>query len=95
MEADPTAHRDLTQEDHQIHLWTDRYRGSELLFQPSIIGLESAGLTEALEIIFSQLRRHQVHKLLQNVVILGGNTLTPGFDERIRHELTMLCDTGT
>jgi actin-related protein len=76
-------------------LWTDRYRGSELLFQPSIIGLECAGLTESIETLFSQLQRQQVEKLLKNVVILGGNTLTPGFDQRIRHELTMLCKQGT
>jgi hypothetical protein len=41
------------EEDYQIRLWTDRYRGSEVLFQPSIVGLECAGLTEALEIMFA------------------------------------------
>lgn len=38
-----------TAEDFQIRLWTDRYRGSEILFQPSIVGLETEGITEILE----------------------------------------------
>jgi hypothetical protein len=45
----PGGHKPLTAEDFQFRLWTDRYRGSELLFQPSIIGLECAVLSEALE----------------------------------------------
>jgi len=38
-----------TAEDFQIRLWTDRYRGSELIWQPSIIGMENEGLGEILE----------------------------------------------
>ena len=39
-------------EDYQMRLWTDRYRGNELVFQPSIIGVECAGMTEALMLLF-------------------------------------------
>lgn len=28
----PGGHRPATQEDYQIRLWTDRYRGAELIF---------------------------------------------------------------
>ena len=38
-----------TAEDFQLRLWTDRYRGSEILFQPSIVGLESEGIHEILD----------------------------------------------
>lgn len=38
-----------TEEDFQIKLGTDRYKGSEILFQPSIVGLECEGLSEILE----------------------------------------------
>lgn len=51
-EAAPESHRPATAEDYQVRLWADRYRSAEILFQPSIIGLECAGLIEALENIF-------------------------------------------
>ena len=38
-----------TADDFQVRLWTDRYRGSEILYQPSIVGLESEGIQEILE----------------------------------------------
>ena len=47
-ETGPGGHKPATAEDYQIRLWTDRYRGAELLFQPSIIGMDCAGLSEAL-----------------------------------------------
>jgi len=42
-----------TAEDYQIRLWADRYRGTEILFQPAIIGMENAGLGEILENILA------------------------------------------
>lgn len=87
----PSGHqRPVQAEDFQIRLWADRYRGSEILFQPSIVGLECAGLTEAIETIFSQLSRDQLKRMLGNVVILGGNSKVPGFDSRIEKELRMM-----
>ncbi len=44
-----------TAEDYQIRLWTDRYRGTEILFQPSILGMENAGLSEILEHVMNPL----------------------------------------
>jgi hypothetical protein len=38
-----------TSEDFQIRLWADRYRGSEILFQPSIVGIETEGISEILD----------------------------------------------
>ena len=45
-----------TAEDFQIRLYTDRYKGTEILFQPSIVGLENAGIGEILEIIMGQMK---------------------------------------
>lgn len=94
-ETGPGGHKPATAEDYQIRLWTDRYRGSEVLFQPSIVGLDCAGLTEALRNIMQQLNNSQKTKILKNVVILGGNSQVPGFDDRIRSELTMMANQGT
>lgn len=30
--------------------------------------------------------------MLANIIILGGNSLVPGFDQRVKRELTMLAD---
>lgn len=76
----PGGHRPPSAEDFQLRLWTDRYRGAEVLFQPTIIGSECAGLTEALEMQLSQYTQDQKQRLLSNLVILGGNTLVPGMD---------------
>lgn len=88
-QAAPESHRPVAAEDYQIRLWTDRYRGAELLFQPSIIGLECAGLSEALETICIQLTRQQKQAILQNLIIIGGNSRIKGFDERILSEIRM------
>ena len=90
-----------TAEDFQIRLWTDRYRGSELIWQPSIIGMENEGLGEILENGLNYFGRpltersppNQVDnraKLLSYVLVYGGNSLVPRFDERVAHELRML-----
>lgn len=42
-----------TAEDFQMRLFSDRYRPCEVLFQPSIIGQESTGLTEIMENLVS------------------------------------------
>lgn len=46
-----------TADDFQIRLWADRYRGSEILFQPSIVGLETEGISEVLENILNSFGR--------------------------------------
>lgn len=86
-----------SEEDFQVTLQTDRYRGSEILFQPSIVGLESEGITEILEHTLNYFDgESQIRQLLLDFVLLsGGNTLTPNFDLRIKQELRMLTPVGT
>ena len=40
-----------------MRLWTDKYRGTEILYQPSIVGLESEGLTEIFDNLFNYFGR--------------------------------------
>ena len=40
--------------------------------------------------MFAALKPDVKQKLLSNIFIMGGNSLVPGFDERIRHELRMM-----
>jgi len=89
-QAGQAGNRPSTEEDFQIRLWADRYKGSEVLFQPSLIGSDCAGVSESLETIFNQLSRSQIKQMMENVVILGGNSMVAGFDRRIKSELVML-----
>lgn len=38
-------------------MWTDKFRGSEILYQPSIVGLENEGLRDILENMLSNFGR--------------------------------------
>lgn len=84
-----------SEEDFQITLCTDRYRGSEILFQPGIVGMECEGLNEVLDHVLSYFDSSYRQKLMDFVLLSGGNTLLPNFDLRIKRELTMLNPVGT
>ena len=84
-----------TAEDFQIRLWSDRYRGAEIVFQPSIIGMENAGLSEILENILRPMLQAQREQLLRFVLLTGGHTKIPGFDRRIEADLRMINRAGT
>ncbi|KAG0444936.1 hypothetical protein HPB47_013206 [Ixodes persulcatus] len=52
-------------EYYQLQLGIERIRAPEILFQPSMIGLEQAGLTETLEFVFSRYTKEQQSFLAQ------------------------------
>ncbi|KAL8652031.1 MAG: hypothetical protein Q9226_004439 [Calogaya cf. arnoldii] len=77
------------QEAHQIHLNVERIRVPEVVFQPSIAGLDQAGIVEILAgVINHGLAKEQDQiSVLGDIFLTGGNTLFTGFDERLRREL--------
>lgn len=82
---DPESQR----EAHQLHLNVERIRVPEVVFQPSIAGLDQAGIVEIASTILTERlatnpRRDDV---LNNIFLTGGNTLFRGFEERLRNEL--------
>lgn len=82
---DPESQR----EAHQIHLNVERIRVPEVVFKPSIAGLDQAGLIEmAADIVNQRFSTPQDRsRLLRDVFLTGGNTLFTGFEERFRNEL--------
>ncbi|XP_064458262.1 actin-related protein 5-like isoform X2 [Ornithodoros turicata] len=74
-------------EYYQLHLGIERTRVPEIAFQPSIIGLEQAGLAEVLEMVFSRYTKEQQSYLAQNVFITGGPAALPGIRERMCAEM--------
>ena len=65
---------------------------ARLLFTPSDLGMEQAGVAEcvvqAVDACVPDLR-----EALSNIVVTGGSTLFPNFEERLRRELRALAPT--
>ncbi|KAL7628903.1 Nuclear actin-protein involved in chromatin remodeling [Parahypoxylon ruwenzoriense] len=79
---------------HQIHLNVERIRVPEIVFQPSIAGVDQAGLVEIAGDILTQrlvgIAGLSRKDFLNDIFLTGGNTLFEGFDDRLRQGLTPL-----
>jgi actin-related protein 5 len=77
------------QEAHQIHLNVERIRVPEVIFQPSIAGLDQAGIVEIAADILTQRLTGTARQedFLKDIFLTGGNSLFQNFDERLREGL--------
>lgn len=81
---DPESQREM----HQIHLNVERIRVPEVVFEPSIAGLDQVGIVEiATGILNERLAEASRNDVMKDVFLTGGNTLFQGFEERLRTEL--------
>ena len=82
---DPESQR----ETHQIHLNVERIRVPEVVFQPSMAGVDQAGVVEiAADILTQRLSDQNMRDaLLKDVFLTGGNTAFKGFEQRMEREL--------
>lgn len=85
---DPASQAEL----NQIHLNVERIRVPEVVFRPSIAGVDQAGLIDIAGDILNQrltgLSNHE--DFLRDIFLTGGNTLFQNFDERVREGLRSL-----
>ncbi|XP_018411677.1 PREDICTED: LOW QUALITY PROTEIN: actin-related protein 5 [Nanorana parkeri] len=82
-------------EYHQMYLGTERIRVPEVLFQPSLIGEDQAGLAETMQYILDQYPQEVQQQLVQNVFLTGGNVMYPGMQTRMEKELLMMRPFGS
>lgn len=89
-------------QQHQLHLNIERIRSSEVIFQPSMGGLDQAGLAELSEHLLTKKFGSTNRSLSQecidmanNIFITGGNTKIPNIRERIINEFTGFLPVGT
>ena len=77
------------QEAHQIHLNVERIRVPEVIFQPSIAGVDQAGIVEITADILTQRLggTGSQEEFLKDIFLTGGNTMFQNFDERLREGL--------
>ncbi|XP_076436270.1 actin-related protein 5-like [Babylonia areolata] len=71
----------------QVHVGVERTRAPELLFQPSMLGMEQAGLAETLNYVLTKFDLPSQKRLCQNVFLTGGMAQVPGLKERMEREL--------
>ncbi|XP_074068061.1 actin-related protein 5 isoform X2 [Macrotis lagotis] len=74
-------------EYHQLFLGTERIRAPEIIFQPSLIGEEQAGIAETIQYVLDRYPKEIQEALVQNVFLTGGNVMYPGMKSRIEKEL--------
>ncbi|XP_053571401.1 actin-related protein 5 [Bombina bombina] len=77
-------------EYHQMYLGTERIRVPEILFQPSLIGEDQAGLAETIHYILERYPLDAQQQLVQNVFLTGGNVMYPGMQGRMERELLQM-----
>ncbi|PBP28510.1 actin [Diplocarpon rosae] len=76
-------------EAHQLHLNVERIRVPEVVFQPSIAGLDQAGLVEiAADILTQRLSGVGTQdEFLKDIFLTGGSSMFLNFDDRLREGL--------
>ena len=76
---------------HVITFGNERFRCPEALFQPSFLGMESAGIHET---TYDSIMKCDVDlrkDLYANTVLSGGSTMYPGIANRMQKEMTALA----
>ncbi|OCT60574.1 actin-related protein 5 [Xenopus laevis] len=82
-------------EYHQMYLGTERIRVPEILFQPSLMGEDQAGLAETMQYILDRYPHEVQQELVQNVFLTGGNVMYPGIKGRMEKELLQMRPFGS
>ena len=79
-----------TERDFQLNLGTEVVQAPEVVFQPSIVGVDQCGLGELLAHLLRRFTSQQAAAMVQNVLVCGGTASLPGFLRRIESELRPL-----
>ena len=88
--SDVEKHYDLP-DGNLIKIGAERFRAPEVLFQPSFIGREAAGIHETVYYSIMKCDIDIRKDLYGNVVVEGGSTMFDGLPERLHKELTNLA----
>ena len=78
-----------------ITIGNEQFRCPEALFQPSIIGKNSAGIHELTYNSIMKCDKDIREDLYGNIVLAGGTTMFEGMEERLQKEVTALAPPAT
>lgn len=79
--------------DQTLNLTNERIIVPEALFRPCDVGIEQAGISEAIVQSIQTVHRDLHRPLYANILLTGGSTTIPGFRERLLHEVRALAPT--
>ena len=71
-----------------VEINLERFMFIEPLFKPSLIHIDYMGLPEAVSKIIKVWERVNWEELTPNIIIAGGGTLVPGFEKRLKLEIS-------
>ncbi|XP_077377933.1 actin-1-like [Festucalex cinctus] len=74
-----------------ITVSSERFRCPEPLFEPKLLGKESAGIHQTSYNSIMLCEEHTRSDLFYNIVLSGGNTMFPGIANRMQKEITALA----
>ncbi|KAF2147846.1 Actin/actin-like protein, partial [Myriangium duriaei CBS 260.36] len=78
-------------EEESFPLANERFCPPELLFSPLDVGLHESGLPATVMQSLAAVPRALWGGLLANIVLVGGTSLLPGFEERVEREVRALA----
>ncbi|XP_046556831.1 actin-like isoform X1 [Haliotis rubra] len=70
---------------------SERFRGPEGLFQPSVVHVNEPGIHRMINASIMGCDTNSRQELYQNILLAGGNTMFPGMEARIRKEVSALA----
>ncbi|KAK3087425.1 hypothetical protein FSP39_005792 [Pinctada imbricata] len=85
----PSTEFDIA-EYYRLHLAIEKIRVPELLFQPSMIGIEQAGISEAMDFVIKKYQPDVQNRIVQDVFLTGGCAMFDRFKERLEKDLLEL-----
>lgn len=77
----------LPKDRYSISMNSLRFIVPEIIFNPSLIGIEEGGLQEGIAQSINNCHADYKNLLYENIVLTGGNCCLPNFNERLNHEL--------
>ncbi|KAM3267588.1 hypothetical protein P3S67_032217 [Capsicum chacoense] len=78
-----------------VNIGTERFRCPEVLFQPSLLGMEETGIHEKAYNSIMRCDDDIRKELFANIVLSGGSTMFPGIAKRMSKEITALAPSRT
>jgi actin-related protein len=76
---------------HVIYVASERFRCPEVLYQPSLLGMESVGVHQ---LVYNTIMKCDIDirkDMYSNIVLSGGTTLHPGMETRLTQEMKLLA----
>ena len=78
-----------------VSVGAERFRASEILFNPSIVGTEYGGVHECLANAIFKADLDLRKTLFSQIVLAGGSTMFPGYGDRLLNEVRRLAQASS